>query len=203
MKSELIWSEFNRCSKDLTINCELSETDVKNFFCEWTRKMVHARLGEFLKCYNMQQATAVRKRIKGGQSLRDELFCATKKRKTKLVKNKNAVTKTPTKKDGVHVELKSTAGQSRVTEQVSNQSGQTLATKVNRLQKSKAAETKVSEPVSNKSGQTPTTKMNTMQKSTSVQSNITELVNNKSGQTPIRKSKRTCKSRKLDLYEYD
>lgn len=147
MKSELIWSEFKRCSEDLMKNCACSEKEVKNFFDEWTRKMVHARLGEFIKCYNMQQATVVRKRVKGGQSLRDELFCATKKRKVKLVKKKDIVTKTGTNVNTISVVQRSAAAQSRLTKPVNNNTGL--------------------------------------------------------GLTPVRKSKRTCKSRKLDLYEYD
>jgi hypothetical protein len=95
----------------------------------------------------MQQATVVRKRVKGGQSLRDELFCATKKRKVKLVKKKDIVTKT-----GINVNT------------------------ISVVQRSAAAQSRLTKPVNNNTGL---------------------------GLTPVRKSKRTCKSRKLDLYEYD
>lgn len=80
-ESRQIWEEFQKCSEGLLTSCGLEESVIKKFVHIWTRKMVHARLGEFIKCYNIQQAAAVRKRVKGGQSLRDELFCVTKKAK--------------------------------------------------------------------------------------------------------------------------
>ena len=82
-ESEQIFTTFQQCSSSLLNTCGIDDCIIKKFVHVWTRKMVHARLGEFIKYYNIQQAAATQRRIKGDQSLRDELFSVTKKRKKK------------------------------------------------------------------------------------------------------------------------
>lgn len=52
----------------------------EKFFKEWTRKMVHARMNEFLNSHVERQNMAAGKHKRGGVSLRDKLFTVTAKK---------------------------------------------------------------------------------------------------------------------------
>ena len=159
--------------------------------------MVHARLGEFIKCYNIQQAAATQRRIKGGQSLRDELFSVTKKRKKNVKEHEsevffrrnteNLVNKlTPVATSKVCLKIKK-----RQLNVERKNSGKRI---------NASAETANSE-------YTPTSRSNSFLplscSSKMIQSTITESININHAQSPARKSQRKCKSKKVDIYYYE
>lgn len=69
--------EFSDCTKVLLVR--FRDEDVAKFYDEWVRKIAHARLAEYIKCYSINQKYKRKKRVKGGQTLRDELYGAGKK----------------------------------------------------------------------------------------------------------------------------
>ena len=61
-----------------TANVDESEDVLLDFFHVWTRKLVHARLNEFISANNSFEAKAKgRSYIKGGHTLRDTLYSLT------------------------------------------------------------------------------------------------------------------------------
>ena len=58
---------------------DILPTEIKKFFTEWVRKMVHARLAEFVKCYTITCKESKGEHVKGGQTLRDKLYKFEKK----------------------------------------------------------------------------------------------------------------------------
>lgn len=78
---EELWSVFVDCTDGLLDTVFL--TNKKKFFDEWVRKLAHARLAEFVKCYTIQCKESNNKHVKGGQTLRDELYGATKRSSAK------------------------------------------------------------------------------------------------------------------------
>ena len=67
-----------------------SDDDLKKFCSEWTRKLIHARLGEFIKCHSMLRSEESHRRVKGGLTLRDSLYCATTKKSKKELSYKTS-----------------------------------------------------------------------------------------------------------------
>ena len=66
-----------------------SDDDLKKFCSDkWTRKLIHARLGEFIKCHSMLRSEKSHRRVKGGLILRDSLYCAITKKSKKSYRTK-------------------------------------------------------------------------------------------------------------------
>ena len=76
-EQQLLWETFKEATKEL-LN-DISPTEIKKFFTEWVRKMVHARLAEFEKCYTITCKESKGEHVKGGQTLRDNLYKFEKK----------------------------------------------------------------------------------------------------------------------------
>jgi hypothetical protein len=178
VKADDVWANFQQSSAELLKDLAIEESEVKKFCFEWTQKMIHARLGEFIKCHNMHQAEVAHKRIKGGQSLRDELFCVTKP--TKMVTDDNV---------GEHLK--------NVTSKKSNSTFVSKTTKSQ--QEVKPSNSIPSCSVSN-SVQTPSRK-NRFCKSKKLNMQLDEQV--PTCYSPVRKSRRLCKSNKQEMYNYE
>ena len=82
-KSKELWREFCHISKPLLDDIDPNE--IRTFYDEWVRKIIHARLAEFIKCYTISLKESKSQHVKGGQTLRDELYCLTKRKKNNSV----------------------------------------------------------------------------------------------------------------------
>ena len=89
--SENYWEEFKKCTRGLLM--KTSDDDLKKFCSEWTRKLIHALLGEFIKCHSMLRSEESHRRVKGGLTLRDSLYCATTKKSKKELSYKTTTKK--------------------------------------------------------------------------------------------------------------
>ena len=76
-EQQLLWETFKEATKEL-LN-DISPTEIKKFCTEWVRKMVHARLAEFEKCYAITCKESKGEHVKGWQTLRDNLYKFEKK----------------------------------------------------------------------------------------------------------------------------
>lgn len=208
--SQEIWTVFQSCVEHVVKDCGLNEREMKKFFDEWTRKMVHARLGEFIKCYNCHQAATVRKRTKGGQSLRDELFCATKRNKLSYdygVKSKKNIKKT----NGTVISgsnNKREKGKDTKKDKLTNATSTKNKSKnsgVSAVERETCATTSRVIRVENKACATSLNADN--ENLLSAEHSVANIApsSESSAKTPVRKSGRVSRptSRKLDMYSYD
>ena len=207
----MLWTVFNECAGELLANIDVQQESVRKFFDEWLRKMIHTRLAEFIKCYSINCKEAKGKHVKGGQTLRDELYSFVRKpgsiKRGAKVSKKKAKTRVSESSafDGASTSKAScNTSKASATDACSSKActtGDARRSKTNVTDSANRSKTNATNATNDAvTSKTCVTAGANTKKAKAATSSIPSTVNNSPRATP--RAKRTCRPKKLGDFDY-